>query len=84
MLMTDDILDNNVEQTNLYANQFIAEHNLAPQSRVHGWSRDEFTRDELQKLFALIIVVNLPTLEDHWVTTWPYSNQNGWRRGLSL
>ena len=78
MLLTDNILDNIVEQTNLYANQFISTHSLAPRSRVHGWSREPFTRQELQKFIALIIVmglVNLPALEAHWVTTWPYSSQ---------
>ena len=78
MLLTDDILDIIVTQTNLYASQFISTHNLSPRSRVHGWSREPFTPDELRKFVALIIVmglVNLPTLEDHWVTTWPYSSQ---------
>ena len=78
MLLTDDILDKIVEQTNLYARQYITSHDLSPRSRVHGWSREPFTRDELLKFISLIIVmglVNLPTLEDHWMTTWPYSSQ---------
>ena len=78
MLLTDDILDNIVTQTNLYAAQYISTHNLPPRSRVHGWSREPFTREELQKFIALIIImglVNLPTIEDHWVTTWPYSSE---------
>ena len=78
MLVTDDILDNIVEQTNVYANQFISSHSLAPRSRVHGWARASFTRQELEKFISLIIVmglVNLPTLEDHWVTAWPYCSQ---------
>ena len=75
MLLTDDILDKIVEQTNLYARQYITS---SPRSRVHGWSREPFTREELLKFISLIIVmglVNLPTLEDHWMTTWPYSSQ---------
>ena len=78
MLLTDDILDMIVTQTNLYASEFISTHSLTPQSRVHGSSREPFTPDEMRKFLALIIVmglVNLPTLEDHWVTTWPYSSQ---------
>ena len=78
MLLTDDILDKIVEQTNLYARQYITSHDLSPRSRVHGWSREPFTREELLKFISLIIVmglVNLPTLEDHWMTTWPYSSQ---------
>ena len=78
MLLTDDILDKIVEQTNLYARQYITSHDLSPRSRVHGWSREPFTREELLKFISLIIVmglVNLLTLEDHWMTTWPYSSQ---------
>ena len=58
--------------------QYITSHDLSPRSRVHGWSREPFTREELLKFISLIIVmglVNLPTLEDHWMTTWPYSSQ---------
>jgi hypothetical protein len=78
MLLTDDILDQIVKQTILYADQYITSHPVLPHSRVHGWSRETFTREELQKFISLITVmglVNLPTLEDHWVTTWPYSSQ---------
>ena len=78
MLLTDDILDNIVTQTNLYAAQYISTHNLPPRSRVHGWSREPFTREELQKFIVLVIImglVNLPTIEDHLVTTWPYSSE---------
>ena len=68
MLLTDDILDKIVEQTNLYARQYITSHDLSPRSRVHGWSREPFTREELLKFISLIIVmglVNLPTLDDN-------------------
>ena len=77
MLLTDSILDKIVEQTNLYATQYISSHTLPPRSRVHSWTKEPFTRDELHKFLSLIIVmglVNLPTLEDHWSTTWPYSS----------
>ena len=70
--------DKIVEQTNLYARQYITSHDLSPRSRVHAWSREPFTREELLKFISLIIVmglVNLLTLEDHWMTTWPYSSQ---------
>ena len=78
MLVTNDVLDSIVTHTNLYASQYIASHNLPPRLRVHNWSREPFTREELQKFIALVIImglVNLPTLEDYWVTTWPYSCQ---------
>ena len=75
MLVTDAMLDIIVSQTNLYATQYT--HTLAPCSRVHQWSRQEFDRDELKKFVSLVLImglVNLPTIEDHWVTTWPYSS----------
>lgn len=78
MLVTDDMLDGVVEQTNLYASQYATIHVVTPCSRVQQWSRQEFDRDELKKFLALVIImglVNLPTIEDHWVTTWPYSSQ---------
>ena len=80
MLLTDDILNKIVKQTNLYARQYITSHDLSPRPRVHGWSREPFTREELLKFISLIIVmglVNLPTLEDHWMTTWPSDMHKG-------
>ena len=35
VLLTDDILDSILTQTNLYADQYISTHNLTPRSRVH-------------------------------------------------
>ena len=77
ILMTESILDKIVEQTNLYTNQFSSGHNLPPWSRVHSWSKQQFTREEFHKFLSLVIVmglVNLPTLEHHWSTMWPYSS----------
>lgn len=78
MLWTNEILDNIVAQTNLYADQFIAENDLSPHSRARQWSKETFTREELERFISLIIVmglVNFPSLEDHWSTKWPYSSQ---------
>ena len=36
--MTEDMLDGTVEQTNLYAQQFMDATSLPPHSRVHGWN----------------------------------------------
>ena len=77
MLVTDTMLDSIVRETNLYATQYISTHTITPHSRVQQWSRQEFDRDELKRFLALVIVmglVNLPSIEDHWVTTWPYSS----------
>ena len=78
LLITDEFLDDVVAQTHLYANQFIAAHTIGPRSCVQQWSRQEFSRDELKRFIALMIVmglVNLPQIEDHWITSWPYSSQ---------
>ena len=78
LMVSDEMLDNIVRQSCTYADQFIASHELGPRSRIHGWHRQDFNRDELKKFLALIIVmglINLPQLEDHWVTTWPYCSQ---------
>ena len=75
MLVTDDMLEH-VTHTRLYARQFISAHTIAPRSRVQQWSRQEFDGDELKRFIALVTImglVNLPKVEDHWVTSWPYS-----------
>ena len=78
LMVTDAMLDDIVAQTRLYGSQFIDSHTINPRSRVQQWPRQEFDRDEMKKFLALIIVmglVNLPQLEDHWVTSWPYSSE---------
>ena len=65
-----------VEQTNIYAQQFIDTANLPPHSRMNGWSKEAHTRDELKMFLAMIItmgLVNYPHVEDYWATYWPYS-----------
>ena len=76
LLVTDDMLDGIVEQTNLYAQQFMDATSLPPHSRVHGWSKEAHTRAELKKFLAMIVtmgLVNFPHIEDYWATSWPYS-----------
>ena len=72
MLVTDTMLDTIVRETNRYATQYISTHTLPPCSRVQQWSRQEFDGDKLKKVLTLALgmgLVNLPTIEDHWVTT---------------
>ena len=76
LLVTDTVLDGIVEQTNLYAQQFMDATSLPPHSRVHGWSKEAHTRPELKKFLAMIVtmgLVNFPHIEDYWATSWPYS-----------
>ena len=76
LLVTDDMLDLIVEQTNLYAQQFMDATDLPPHSRAHGWRKEAHTRAELKKFLAMIItmgLVNYPRIEDYWATYWPYA-----------
>ena len=66
--MTDDIFENIVAQTCLYADQYIASHTIGPWSRVKQWPCKPLTIDELWQFFALVIVMGLvsyPSLEDY-------------------
>ena len=75
LLVNDAMLDHIVEQTNLYAQQYIDATTLLPHSCVHGWNKEVHDRDELKKFLAMIItmgLVNYPHVEDYWATYWPY------------
>ena len=74
--VSDQMLDNIVEQTNLYAQQYMESTNLPPNSRAHGWSHSPFNRAELKKFLAMTItmgIVSYPEMEDYWSTSWPYA-----------
>ena len=76
LLVNDAMLDHIVEQTNLYAQQYIDATTLPPHSRVHGWNKEVNDRDELKKFLAMIItmgLINYPHVEDYWATSWPYA-----------
>ena len=65
-----------VEQTNIYAQQYINATTLPPHFRVHGWNKEVHDRDELKRFLAMIItmgLVNYPHVEDYWATYWPYT-----------
>ena len=64
------MLDHIVEQTNIYAQQYIDATTLPPHSHVHGWNKEVHDREEL-KFLAMIItmgLVNYPHVEDYWAT----------------
>ena len=76
LLVNDAMLDHIVEQTNIYAQQYIDTTTLPPHSRVHGWNKEVHNRDELKKFLAMIItmgLVNYPHVEDYWATYLPYA-----------
>ena len=75
-MVSTKMMDDIVEQTNLYARQYMESTNLPPHSRAHGWSRTPFDRNEFKKFLAMTItmgIVNYPEMEDYWSTIWPYA-----------
>ena len=68
-----------IDQTNLYAEQFLEREDIPPTSRIHEWGRSRLDLVEIKKFLAALIgmgLVNLPRLEDHWSTSWPYASGN--------
>ena len=75
-MMTEEMMNDMVKQTCLYADQYVAKHTIRPRSRVRQWVRTPFTTDELRKFFTVVIVmglVNYPRLKDYWLTSWPFA-----------
>ena len=65
-----------VEQTNLFAQQYLDSHELPPLSRARQWNKSSHMVAELKRFCAAVIVMALidyPCVEDCWVTSWPYS-----------
>ena len=71
MYITDQIIDHIAIQNNLYAQQFIEQHqnNLRPHSLVHQWKATD--RPEILTLLAVVIlmgVVYKPSFAIYWST----------------
>lgn len=81
-MVTNEMLDKVVEQTTLYAQQYVERNELPRHSRVHGWSCTTFDTPELKKFLATTItigLVNYPEIEDYWSTSWPFSTMHSLR-----
>ena len=77
LLVTNDMLQHIVDQTNLCADQYISSHDLGPHSRVRRWAKRVHDIYELFRLLAIIVIMGIvryPQIESHWSTLWPYSN----------
>ena len=71
LYITDQIIDHIVLQTNLYAQQFIEQHqnNLRPHSLVHQWKATD--RAEILTLLAVVILMGVfhkPRIAMYWST----------------
>ncbi|CAH2209962.1 jg3638, partial [Pararge aegeria aegeria] len=66
-IVTDEVLDLMVTQTNLYAIQIKQNTNISMHSRMNRWT--DVTKAEIMKfigLYMLMGIVQFPTLESHW------------------
>lgn len=69
LFLSPDIITKIVEETNLYATQYLLATDISNQSRLHGWQ--PVTVDEMYSFLALIGwmgVVKLPAIRDYWRT----------------
>ena len=77
VLFTEEMMEQIVTQTNLYAEQFLESHELGPHSRARQWSKETHNINELRRYLAIIILMGLiryPQMESHWSSQWPFSN----------
>ncbi|XP_054278181.1 piggyBac transposable element-derived protein 4-like [Macrosteles quadrilineatus] len=67
-LVSEDIINVMVDQTNLYATQVVScQEDVAPHSRLHGWTPTDAI--EIKRFLGLIGwmgLVKLPNLRDYW------------------
>ena len=76
LLVTDEMLEGIVRETNLYAKQLMDAANLPPKSRANLWGNMTYDITELKKFLSLNIIMGLihfPVIEDYWAKSWPFS-----------
>lgn len=76
LFITDTIVESIVEQTNLFAQQYTDSHELSRRSRVQQWGRSVHDMAELKRFLAHVVLmglINFPSIEDCWVTSWPFA-----------
>ena len=69
LFITDELIDILVNETNLYAGQYIRNRRIAEKSRVKKWR--DVTTEEMWKYLALLfltVVVKKPTLNMYWTS----------------
>ena len=73
LLIPDPILQQVVDQTNLYADQFFQDASVPPKSRTQVWESTQHNLDELKKFLCLMECIHYPAIEDYWSTSWPFA-----------
>jgi len=69
LLLTDEFVKYVVDQTNLYATQFLGRETPSVKSRANQWK--EVTVEDIRKYISLTILMGvhtLPSVPDHWST----------------
>ena len=68
LIFDNDLLDLIVNETNLYASQHIARHELRPHSRARQWK--ETTQEELKIYFGLYMLTGIIDKKGHMSSYW--------------
>lgn len=69
LFLTDDFIDYVVDQTNLYAAQFLDKATPSVKSRAKEWKK--VTAEDIRKYILLTILMGihtLPSIPDYWST----------------
>ncbi|KAM4544857.1 piggyBac transposable element-derived protein 4-like [Odontesthes bonariensis] len=72
LFLNDEFWNLLVTETNRYAQQFLASHQLKPHSRFHKWS--DVTVSEMKAFISLHLSMGLvekSEVEDYWAEFWP-------------
>lgn len=83
LFLTSDLIDICVEETNRYANNYIASNNIPPNSRAAKW--ENTTRDEMRAFLALLLLTRISkrsSFELYWSTD-PLIDMKGFREVMS-
>lgn len=67
LFLTDDIINNMVHETNLYATQVLLSADAGPWSRLHEWIPTD--HNEIKRFIGLIGwmgMIKVPRLADYW------------------
>ena len=69
------MLEDIIEQTKLYSEQYKSSNNVTTKSRVSRWLKQEPIVPELLRFIAVILVmgfIKYLSIESHWSKSWPY------------
>ncbi|KAB0805358.1 hypothetical protein PPYR_02328 [Photinus pyralis] len=75
LFITEDVIDNIVNQTNMYAAQVLVSKTISRHSRLNQWKNTD--SNEMKKFFGLLLwmgLVRYPKLSDYWSTRIIYKN----------